>query len=423
MKNILIIIVSFLFFNCSKDDESKIEQVQSPEVVEISDYVEVYNSSLFEDDFVFSVINGGTKSYLLNKQGFKVKEWTFDKNLGNDITILPDGKLLGMFRSNNVAYSFGGYGGVIRIINTDGSINWEYEISSNDYLAHHDLKQLPNGNIVCLVWERTPLSNAIQLGINATGDIFTEKIVEINPSSNQIVWQWRSIDHIIQDQMSTFPNYGSISQNPQLININYNNVANGDYMHANGIEYDAVKDVLFVSVNYFSEVWVIDHSTSTSEATSHLGGNYNKGGDLIYRFGNPETYGNIGQRLFYNNHCPVLIKESLPGGKNMLVYGNGSNVGQSTVYEFAIPNVFTLAANTNNEPAVVWSFTDVNLFSEKISNAVRLPNGNTLITEGDFGIWEVTVNKEVVWKYKEPGSYWRSYGYAKNSPEILSLGL
>ncbi len=419
MKNaIKVIILSLLFFNCS-DDESKTET----EPVVLSQEVVVYNPDLFEDSYVFAIENGGTKSYLLNKKGFKVKEWNFTSNLGNDIELLPDGKLLGMFKSQNPIFNFGGYGGIIRILNTDGSVNWEYEISSNNYLAHHDLKQLPNGNIVCLVWERIPSATAIQLGVNTTSDIFTEKIVEINPTNNQVVWEWRSIDHIVQEQNASSATFGSVNQNPQLININYNNAANGNYMHANGIEYDPVKDVLFVSVNFYSEIWVIDHSTSTAQAASHSGGNYNKGGDLVYRFGNPETYNNVGQRLFHNNHAPILIKENYPGANNLLVYGNGSNISQSTVYEFALPATFSLTPNVNNEPVIVWSFTDVNLYNERISGAVRLKNGNTLIAEGDYGFWEVTQNKDVAWKYNNTVGFWRCYGFEKNSPAIQALGL
>ena len=37
-------------------------------------------------------------------------------------------------------------------------------------------------------------------------------------------------------------------------------------MHANGIDYDSDKDIIYVSVNAYSEIWVIDHSTTITEA-------------------------------------------------------------------------------------------------------------------------------------------------------------
>ena len=44
-----------------------------------------------------------------------------------------------------------------------------------------------------------------------------------------------------------------------------------------------------------------------------------------------------------------------------------------------------------------------NFFSPRISNAERLPNGNTLINEGTFGrFFEVTPQGDVVWEFVNP---------------------
>ena len=108
----------------------------------------------------------------------------------------------------------------------------------------------------------------------------------------------------------------------------------------------------------------------------------------------------------------------------MLIYCNGSNVNQSTVYELALPQNFELSTTASNEPQMVWNFTDPDLFYDKISGAVRLKNGNTLITEGDYGYWEVTPNKEVVWKYfGDNRTFWRGYNYNLDDSAIQNLGL
>lgn len=56
--------------------------------------------------------------------------------------------------------------------------------------------------------------------------------------------------------------------------------------------------------------------------------------------------------------------------------------------------------------SIVWKYQDpipMNFFSPFISNARRLPNGNTLINEGMFGrFFEVTPAGEVVWEYVNP---------------------
>ena len=61
-------------------------------------------------------------------------------------------------------------------------------------------------------------------------------------------------------------------------------------MHSNALDYNEELDQIILSVRNFSEIWIIDHSTSTDEAASSSGGNSNKGGDLLFRWGNPAAY-------------------------------------------------------------------------------------------------------------------------------------
>jgi hypothetical protein len=272
-----------LFSNCKNDDDILIPEEEEEEII-LTDNIEVYDADSVENSLVLAIENGGTEAYLLNKSGNKVYEWTFDTRLGNDLELLPDGKLIGMFKAESPSINFGGFGGVIKIINIDGTIDWEYTYSSTDFLAHHDVEMLPNGNVLFLAWEKVSMMDAQQQGINTTVDIYPETLIEVNPTTNQIVWKWNSFDHMIQDQFPSLPNFGSVNNNPNLLNLNYFMLDNGDIMHANGIDYDEQEDIIYMSVNYYSEVWVIDHSTTTLEATTHMGGNYNKGGDLIYRF-------------------------------------------------------------------------------------------------------------------------------------------
>ena len=416
----LLFVFTILLYNCSSDDEKPIE-------LNLTDNVEVYNSNLVEDSYVMAISNGGTEAFLLDKQGNKRFTWEFEDNLGNDLELLPNGKLIGIFKSENPTITYGGYGGKIGILNSDGSVFWEYEYSSTNYIAHHDVEILSNGNVLFLVWERVSAIQAQAAGVDTNVDIFPEALVEVNPSTNEIVWEWHSWDHIIQDFNSSASTFGNINANPQLININYDIAfTNGDLMHANGIDVDEQRNVIFISVNKYSEIWVIDHSTTTQQASSNNGGNYNKGGDLLYRFGNPSTYDNIGERLFYSNHFPNYIENNAPGAGNILVYvNNGADIEQSSVYELEIPENFNLQSNVNNEPNIVWSFTDESLFFGRLSGAVRLDNGNTLICEGDYGFWEITPNGEIAWKYSksEINPYWRGYNYNKNSQAINALGL
>lgn len=432
MKKLFFIVIIVFISSCSSDDTitqqpTVINEEETP--LNFTDNVDFYHAGLVDDGLVLAIKNGSTTSYIMDKGGNKLKEFTFDANLGNDLELLPSGKLIGMFKVDSPDFSFGGYGGVIKIINPDETIDWEYTLADNTKIAHHDVELLPNGNVLFLVWERMTLSEAQLQGVDTTVDVFPEALYEINPANNQLVWEWHAKDHIIQEQFSGSANFGVVSDNPQLIDINYNSsstATSGDIMHANGIDYDAVKDVIYMSVNFYNEVWVIDHSTTSAEAASHNGGNYNKGGDLLYRFGNPNAYNNTsGTQLFYNNHFPNLLEGDEPGAGNVLIYMNGNNVDQSYVYELKMPDTFNLAINTDNEPEIIWSYTNTDLYFARLSGAVRLPNGNTLICEGDYGLWEVTPDGELAWKYNngDLSTYWRAYSYKANDPGILNLGL
>jgi hypothetical protein len=222
----------------------------------------------------------------------------------------------------------------------EGNIEWEYSLNTADFILHHDVEMLSNGNIIALAWERIDETIAESQGSINTGDIYTEKLMEINPITNSIIWEWRSFDHIIQDNDPVFPNFRNISQNPQLMHINYNLRANGDIMNANGFDYD--KDVIYLSINFFNEVWVIDYST-TSYAATNSGGNYGRGGNILYRFGNPLAYDNIvGEVRSDRNHFPNLLENGVPGEGNMLLYVNGNTLGVSIIYKLEMPQNFTL---------------------------------------------------------------------------------
>ena len=437
---ILLIFLAFVVLSCKNDDSFSIE----PETTEDTDSTDDSNSG--EDEDTAAVFDGSTdfinpdlvfdsyilvndansnRAFLIDKNANLLFEWPLGNNIGNDVFLLPDNRLLAILEADTPLITFGGKGGKIQFIQKDGTIDWNFDYSTEDYITHHDVELLPNGNVIALVWERMPIQEAIVNGSVHNRDLYTEAIIEIDPKTDQIVWEWHSWDHLVQDYDDTRENFGIISDNPQLINFNYTQQQeDGDIMHSNGIAYDEVNDLIFMSVNFFHEVWVIDHSTNTMEATSSTGGNYEKGGDLVYRFGNPTAYNNsMGDRLFYNNHFPNLIDTEVSGQKNMLIFVNNmNNTEQSVVYELQFPNIFELLPNTNNEPEIVWSFTDPELYSPKVSGAVTLPNGNRLITEGDFGFWEVTEGGEVVWKLSSEGFFWRGYHYNKDAPEIEALG-
>ena len=444
-KIFVLLMVTTWFQSCSEDDSIKDDNqiiVEDP-VIEDPDnedptnedpeftpegVVEVLNADKIDDNYILVNDAAANRVFLMNKEARLLHEWPLTNNIGNDVFLLPNGKLLGSLEADDPQIPLGGKGGKLQFIAPDGTVEWNFLYSSVEGETHHDAELLPNGNIIAMVWGKRTTEDALQNGFMLANDVVVESIIEVDPTTDEIVWEWHSWDHLIQDFDETKDNYGLISEHPEKIDINYFVGLEGaadteeDIMHANGIAYDEINDVILLSVNIYSEIWVIDHSTSAEEAASQSGGTYGKGGDLIYRFGNPEAYKNPeGTRLFHNNHFPNLLEGEDQG--KLLVFSNGNDILQSAVYELQLPDVYELQPNSNNEPEITWSFTDTDLYSGKVSGAVPLPNGNVLITEGDFGFWEVTRDSEVVWKFSTEGFFWRGYHYSKSAPEILALDL
>ncbi|WP_025741880.1 aryl-sulfate sulfotransferase [Aquimarina pacifica] len=444
-EKILIIVFLIIFlFSCKNDDNSSVEiegdddmATPIPEISEDNPIlgetgkIVTLNSSKINNGFILVNDVNNARVYLMNKLDAEiVHEWDLSLKLGNDVVLLDNGQLLASLKDESAFYDIGGYGGKIQLINPDSSIDWEFTHSDELKLSHHDIELLPNGNILILAWQIKSKAEAELAGYNLDNTIeilMPESLVEVNPNTNEIVWQWNSWDHLIQDHDDSKNNFGNVNENPQLIDLNYHYDDRGDFMHANGIDYDSENDLVYISVNFYSEIWVIDHSTTTKQAAGHEEGTYNKGGDLVYRFGNPTTYRNTtGERLFYNNHFPNVLAENENGAGNILVYMNGNipDNEQSVVYELKIPQNFNLLPNQDNEPEIIWEFTDKDLYSTLVSGAVRLPNNNTLIAEGDYGYWEVTEDKEVIWKFEgDEGFYWRGYHYDYDHPGLIPLDL
>lgn len=387
---------------------------------------EFFDSSKVYDGYI--LVNdaaAGSRIYLLDKTGSVVYEWDLHgKKLGSDARLMEDGNLLAMLRTEDAKIKIGGFGGLLAILNKDGNVEWSYLQSNENEIAHHDLEKLPNGNIMFLSWQKKSQAEAAKAGYSGGTKVVYDAVYEIDPKTNQIVWTWHMWDHLVQDCDPNLENFGVVAEHPERIDLNYfvDALPSGDISHVNGLSYDAEKDLIYLSANFYSEIWVIDHSTSSEEARGTTGGNFGRGGDLIYRFGNPDAYDNrLGKIRFDHNHSPRLLSGEKNG--NILVFSNGSRKGQSTAFELKLPDSMHLEANTDNEPEEVWSFTSPTLFSGKVSGVELLPNGNRLITEGDFGFWEVTEGGEVVWKLKSQGFFWRGYPYDKDSPAIQALGL
>jgi hypothetical protein len=271
------------------------------------------------------------------------------------------------------------------------------------------------------VWEKKTVDEAIKAGRNPDllgPCIWSEKIVEIKPkgkNSAKIVWEWHVWDHLVQDFDSSKSNYGKVSQNPQLFNINFLASKEIDWLHFNSIVYNEELDQIMVSNRNFNEIFIIDHNTNSAQAASHLGGKSNKGGDILYRYGNPKAYGagtEKDQMLFAQHNAHWIGKQLKDEGK-IMVFNNGlgrkeklySSVDIITPQRDSSGNYHNWKTSGYFQLFAEGEY-DINkgsIFSANVSSAQRLSNGNTLICSGATGRFcEIDETTRTVWLYINP---------------------
>lgn len=372
-----------------------------------------------------SLFTVGKETYLINNCGQVINQWSSDYLTGKSVYILPNGDLLRGEEIQNPDVPIPGIGGRLSIFSWDNELKWSYNFTSETTTSHHDVFPLPNGNILVLIIEKMSAENAIAAGRNpdllSEGFLYNEKIVEIKTvGSNdiEIIWEWSFWEHLVQDFDESQNNYGDVLNSPQLLDINYLGDA-GDFMnwlHVNSIQYNESLDQIIVSSRLMGEFYIIDHSTTTEEASSHSGGLRGKGGDFLYRWGNPQAYraGGPEDKRLFGQHYPHWIADGLREGGKVIVFNNGFNKADN------FSSVHTLSPTVNSDGSYKvpvgkkigpegfdWTYKDpmdpVNFYSKILSGAQRLPNGNTLICEGTKGkFFELNEADEIVWTYISP---------------------
>ncbi len=362
-----------------------------------------------------------TNTFLINNSGEVVHTWDSYFKPALSVYLLENGDILRTaLPSFNPSFFGGGIGGRVEMIDWNGTLVWEFEYTDSAHCLHHDIEMLPNGNILMIAWEYKSASEAINAGRDPNslpmGELWPDHIIEVEPngySGANIVWEWHVWDHLIQDYDPTKENYGVVADHPELIDINYGRQILADWNHINAIDYNEEFDQIILSVLLFNEIWVIDHSTTTEEAAGHTGGISGKGGDLLYRWGNPQAYraGTASDQIFFGQHDAKWIKSGYHGEGNILVFNNGRGRpggAYSSVDEIIPPvdgngNYSFIPGSAYGPEDPIWIYTGENptdFFAINLAGAQRLPSGNTLICNGPHGIFfEVTPEKEIVWEY------------------------
>ena len=235
-----------------------------------------------------------------------------------------------------------------------GKVLWE--VRHPDHT--HDGIRLKNGNVLLIC--KKPLPEDIVPKVSGgrpgteydNGKMIGDYLVEVT-IDGKLVWEWRAWEHLdsVKDGITAVQDDRDV------------------WSLANGLSEMPDGNIL-LSFRNISTVVMINQQT----------------GAIYWRLGAPPLSG---------QHAPYMLANG-----NVLLFDNGPHRLDAT---FPFSRVLEIDPATKE---IVWKFQEAipsNFFSPRISNARRLPNGNTLIDEGWFGrFFEVTPEGDVVWEYVNP---------------------
>lgn len=368
----------------------------------------------------YTLIDAVEGFYLIDNCGDIVHEWEYFSHRYH-AKLLENGNLI-FHQSYGITAPYS-----ITELDWDGNVvNTIYGDYPDLYLKYEVIK-LSNGNYLSVARLKRDPGFFFNLGYdtgwpNNPSEI--DVVVEIDSVTGAVVWLWDISDHVIQEQSSNLNNYGSVMENPQLLNMGA--VSTFDWQSPetfmiNGMDYNEELDQIMLSVRKMSEIIIIDHSTTTEEAAGHTGGNSGKGGDILYRWGNPQNYnrGTEEDRFLFYQHNPNWIKHGEHKGK-VMIFDNGLNrpdLDYSDSYS-SVPIIelpvdeqgnYLLEDNLSYGPALpVEHYSELTgspwFYSGHTSGAQVLWNGNIFIVQGSGQeIFELNPEGELLWHYEVPG--------------------
>ncbi len=441
--------------------------VRNTAIILATMFFPLQSAATLSNGYVLCGAYSAKTTILLDKTGSITYSWNHTTPNGYSVYLLENGNLLRTAQVGSevpVPAGAGPLQGLIEEVDPRGNVVWSYQLADSVYCTHHDMKTMPNGNIIACAFELKTKEDMKAVGIDTsllTGGgmggggrtMLAEMIFELKPDrsgggNHEIVWEWHIWDHIIRKEQAP--------QHPELFSTDISNqVLMQQWVHLNGLDYCPRRDLIVFTSRLFSEVFIIDHSTTTAEAATHSGGTHGKGGDLLYRWGRPGNYltsydtvitperirirtngdtvrtpadTNITKKEHANDwvnvlHCCTFIPEGYPGGGNIMFFHNNSNYSTgvrnvSQVIELALPldvnGRFIHSAGTPFSPdQPTWIYAPADSFhSPYMSSAIRMPNGNTIAHEasptyggggGMFGsstnsrLREITPEGNVIW--------------------------
>ena len=390
---------------------------------------------------------GSNTTYLIDENQNISHTWNMTTECNYTVQLKENGNLVRGTKNNGNILTGAAQGGRVQEIAPDGSIIWDYMYSDADHLSHHDLT-LVGDNVLITAWEVKTAAEVTAAGYTTTSDKWPTHFIELEDDGNggaNIVWEWHVWDHMCQDIDASKPNYvANISDNPELIDVNMIQAQSGpgpgggggDWFHVNGVDYNEDLDQIVFSSRFASEIFIIDHSTTSAEAASHSGGTSGMGGDILYRWGNPSNYGMSGTQVIVSavHDARWITNDGRPNGGFLQIFNNcgagctgqgPSAVANSTIDGIETPwdattNTYLRTPGLAFSPASYTTRYECAYSSDGQSASDRMSNGNIFVNASKSVMYEVDSLGAIVWGPYQTDSP-KGFRYECDYPGIIAL--
>jgi len=372
----------------------------------------------------------GNGTCLLGPTGTSVKTWS---SVGSPYSaFLTD--------SGTVLYGTGNGTGPGAPYKSIAEVDWSGASKNNSWTwtspttgtLHHGFATMPNGHWLAIGYEY--LTNAqimSAMGVTSlsyTGTAYNEHILEYDPATKTVVWEWDAKKHFSatnDPHKINVTKWGSSSSGP-------GGGSSGDVMHFNSVAYDPVRDVVMVSAHMMNEILVVDHSTTTAQAATNAGGKFGKGGDILFRWGAPTNYGGTGSTICNVVHGGNAVPQGYANEGNYLFFCNSDNgvlntsaKGISAAYEIqpvVADTGFVLSGGTYSATVAFSFFKSGYTSSGNFGFVQALPNGNRFVSFSKSGKMAEISEGAIVLEYSGASSErFRASRYPLSYKGISSL--
>jgi hypothetical protein len=372
---------------------------------------------------------------LIDMEGTLIKEWYLG---AVPAKMLPGGYVMGSYPGRNDI----GYRGskILQQLDWCGNEVWRFdnhgELGGADWHHDHQREGNPVGYYAPGLKPKTHSGKTLILSHGypeVVSDIsiyplLDDRIYEIDWEGD-ILFEWNAYEHY--DQMGFHEEAQWAIMN---IQVGRPPTPTTDWQHLNTAGYVGPNKWYeeYGDLRFHPDNIIFDSRTANYMGIiaryPHPDGLWNSG-DIVWKVGPHYSSGYEEKKLdqIIGLHHAHIIPRDLPGEGNVLVFDNGGIAGFDSIFP-GMPGHYP--ATHRNYSRVIefnpitleifWEYEDLlqegdvnedgevkgeerKFYSNLISGAQRLKNGNTLICEGHGGrVFEVTPQKEIVWEYISP---------------------